>query len=198
MEPQKLHRSLGWIASHLVALVAGVLLFRSSEDSSTVADGGQTGSEGRAAAAEAGSGTGQASVSGQAPPRAASEGPPPSIHRLAWKALAYEGLDRPDRLKASAQILRQWVQEDWQGALDTVMKETPDDFELLVQFEDVFRRNAGEVWPLIESKRYGVSTLRLKQVWLGTVSRLNPEQRRKAMEGLPEAARKMIEERDGN
>lgn len=198
MDPKKFRRSLGWTASHLVALVAGVLLFRTAGDRPAAMDSSQTGSDGRAAAAEAGSGTGQSSVSGKAPPRAASEGAPPSIHRLAWKALAYEGLDRPDRLKASAQILRQWVQEDWQGALDTVMKETPDDFELLVQFEDVFRRNAGEVWPLIESKRYGVSTLRLKQVWLGTVSRSNPEQRRKAMEGLPEAARKMIEERDGN
>ena len=140
-------------------------------------------------------GAGPAERSGTAPPRALREGPAAGVHRLAWKSLAYEGLDRPERLKASGLILQEWVKDDWQAALDTVMKETPDDYELLLHFDEVFRREAGEVWSLIESKRYGVSTQSLKARWLAKISSLDEAQRLEAMKGLPEEARKAIEER---
>jgi hypothetical protein len=198
MEPTKLRKALPWIGTHLVALAAGMWLFRPDVGASPAAnDGGKAQAAATAAAVEEGAAPGAAGASrGRASlPRPAHDGPPAaSVHHLAWKALAYDGLDRPERLKASALILKEWIKEDWHAALDTVMKEPPDDYELLVHFEDVFRRDAGEVWSVIESKRYGVTTARLKGRWLGTIRQMEDEQRRKTVEGLPEEARKAIEE----
>lgn len=194
MEPMKLRKALPWIITHLLALAAGVWLFRPDAGASLDANagGGDRTAPGAAAAVE-GVGRGATAASGKAPPRPAHEVPSASVHRLAWKALAADGLSRPERLKASAVILRQWVQEDWLAALDTVMKETPDDYELLIHFEDTFRRNPGELWSLIESKRYGVTTARLKNRWLGTIRNMEEQQRREVIEDLPETARKAIE-----
>ncbi|WP_367873947.1 hypothetical protein [Luteolibacter sp. Populi] len=192
MEPTKLRKALPWIGTHLLALAAGVWLFRPDAADSAA---GNVEAEAVAATLEE-QGAGPAERSGTGRPRTPREASAAGVHRLAWKSLAYEGLDRQERLKASGLILREWVKEDWQAALDTVMKETPDDYELLLHFDEVFRRDAGEVWSLIESKRYGVSSQSLKARWLVRISSLDETQRREAMEGLPAEAREAIEKRE--
>ncbi|QJE94314.1 hypothetical protein [Luteolibacter luteus] len=191
MDSTKFRKALPWIATHAVALAAGIWFFRPDVEASTMGK-----ADAPAAIASAGAGDAdRAKVSGKAPARPAHEGPQASVHRLAWKALAYEGLDRPERLKASTEILKQWIKEDWEAALDTVMKETPDDYELLVNFQDVFRREPAVMWSIIESKRYGVSTVSLKGRWLVAIRGLDEAKRGEVMDALPESGRKAVEEK---
>ena len=190
MTPPTLRKALPWIGTHLLALAAGVWLFKPGAGASST---GKADAH-PAAAAVAAADEQAAAPSRKAPPRPAHEASPASIHKLAWKALAYEGLDRPERLEASGLILKQWVKEDWQGALDTVMKETPDDYDLLVHFDEVFQREPAAVWSIIESKRYGVVTRSLKVRWMGSIGRLDEAARQEATASLPESVRKEIED----
>lgn len=188
MEATSLRKALPWIGTHLIALAAGVWFFKPP------AGTGQMGKTGEDPAAVEQPEHGSAGVAGKAPARATHDPSPASVHKLAWKALAYENLDRPERLAASKQILKPWIKEDWQAALDTVMKETPDDYQLLIHFDELIRNQPGAVWAVIESKRYGVSTVSLKARWLGALRGLDETKRREIAAGLPEAARKEIEE----
>ncbi len=180
-------KRLLFIGTHLAALAAGILLFSPA--------GGISGSAGKEkgpagdsppAASESGSSHGTAAT--KAPART-NAGPGASVHLLAWKALAHDGLTRPERMKASAVILRQWIQEDWQAALDTVMKETPDDFALLSEFNGVFADKAVEMWSVIESKRYGLSTVTLRNFWQQSLRRLDEATLARIEKELPENAR---------
>jgi hypothetical protein len=183
-------KSLLWIGTHLVAVAAGVLLFRPEATASKDAEHAASAVVPALSAAE--SGTSQAPAAGKAPTRPSS-GPTASVHQLAWKALAHDGLTRPERMKASAVILRQWIQEDWQSALDTVMKETPDDFSvLLVEFEDLCAREPADIWSLIESKRYGVTTVTLRNTWQDSLRRLSEEDLRRVTEKLPESGKAAV------
>lgn len=176
------------IGTHLAALVAGLLIFRPASTSEGGNQQAKAHPANAADAASAASGAEQGSAATKAPARS-NTGPGPSVHLLAWKALAHDGLTRPERMKASAVILRQWVKEDWQAALDTVMKETPDDFALLSEFNGVFADKAVEMWSVIESKRYGLSTMNLRGAWLQALRRLDAEQLACIEKELPENAR---------
>ena len=185
-------KSLLWIGTHLVALAAGVLLFRPDSQASKDAENASSGLVPALSAAEPG--TSQAPASGKAPSRMTTA-PTASVHQLAWKALAHDGLTRPERMKASTVILRQWIQEDWQSALDTVMKETPDDFSvLLAEFENLCAREPADIWSLIESKRYGVTTVTLKATWQNSLRRLSEEDLRRVTEKLPESGKAEVQQ----
>lgn len=108
-----------------------------------------------------------------------------SVHQKAWKLLAYDKLPRPERLKAGAVILRQWIRDDWQAALETVMHETPDDFVLLEEFHDVFVREPEAVWSLIEKQPYGVMTCKIRDHWLIALGREDPATLLQLAEKLP-------------
>lgn len=111
------------------------------------------------------------------------------IHYAAWKSLAFEGLTRPERMKASRLLLQQWIKEDWRAALDMVMDETPDDFGLLDEFLPVFSREPEEVWQMIELKRYGVLSQSLVGRWQSALLRFDEATVRKLAESLPERGR---------
>lgn len=175
--------------THVVALAVGVLLFRPTGSSrNTDREGQGTGGGSTALVAEPGLGHGDAAT--KAPARAHDGPASSSVHVLAWKALADDGLNRPERLKASAVILRQWIKEDWHAALDAVMNETPDDFSLLLgEFDTVFADKAAEVWPIIESKRYGVMSVNLRHAWQKRLLRLDAAELDCVEKQLPEKAR---------
>jgi predicted TIM-barrel fold metal-dependent hydrolase len=113
---------------------------------------------------------------------------------VAWKALAAEELTRRERMKASAELLREWIKDDWQGALDTMMKETPDDFALLVEFQPCFASHAEDVWTLIETKRYGILTKYLRNQWVSAILRLDEDRIRQLAATLPEPGKKAVQE----
>ncbi len=112
--------------------------------------------------------------------------PKASVHLAAWKALASEGLSRPERMKASALLLQGWIKEDWRAALDVVMKETADDFALLDEFHDVFAREPEAVWQMIDEKRYGVLSQSLIGRWQSALVLRDEASVRKLAETLPE------------
>jgi hypothetical protein len=172
------------IVSHVVAVLLGLLLFRS------VRPAGQAPEESARAAAS----------TAQLQEPAPTEPPAPftktkvrtgqaskaSVHLSAWKALASEGLTRPERMKASRLLLQQWIKEDWRSALDMVMKETPDDFELLDEFHLVFSREPEAPWQIIERKRYGVLSHSLLGRWQSALELCDEATVRKLADALPE------------
>ena len=89
-------------------------------------------------------------------------------------------------MKASALLLQGWIKDDWRAALDTVMKETPDDFALLNEFHDVFAREPEAVWQMIEEKRYGVLSQSLIGRWQSALLTRDETSVRKLAETLPE------------
>jgi hypothetical protein len=122
------------------------------------------------------------------------------LFRTSWAALAHEELSRPERLQVSREILRRWIREDWQEALNAVMKETPDDFELLEEFHDLFRTKPAAVWAIIERKPYGVLTHHLRSQWMLALATASEEslaelQAQLPTEGAGEVSRILAERR---
>lgn len=172
------------VATHLAALVLGLVLFRAfspaapnNPDSAASAKPAATGSPASETPAPA--------PSSRTKPRT-KEASKNSVHLAAWKSLASQGLTRPERMKASALLLQGWIQEDWQTALDVVMKETPDDFALLDEFGDVFTREPEAVWQIIEQKRYGVLSQALLGRWQSALVNRDEAFVRSFAETLPE------------
>ena len=97
-------------------------------------------------------------------------------------------------MKASAELLREWIEDDWQGALDTMMKETPDDFALLMEFQPCFASHAEDVWTLIETKRYGILTKDLRNQWVSAIQRLDEDRIHQLATTLPEPGKKAVQE----
>ena len=119
-------------------------------------------------------------------PRHSVPAPKNSVHLVAWKGLASEGLTRPERMKASSVILKEWIKNDWQSALDTVMSEPPDDFALLVEFQPAITGHPEEVWSIIEQRRYGILTKDLRGQWDSAVRKLDDASLEKLAPGLSE------------
>lgn len=172
------------VATHLAALVLGLVLFRAftpaapnNPDTSASAT--------PAAARSSASETPAQAPSSRTKPRT-KEASKNSVHLAAWKSLASQGLTRPERMKASARLLQGWIQEDWQTALDVVMKETPDDFALLDEFSDVFTGEPEAVWQIIEQKRYGVLSHTLLGRWQSALVNRDEAFVRSFAETLPE------------
>lgn len=175
------------IISHVAAVLLGLLLFRSVRPAAQVTDtSSQAPAEAPAQPQEVHTDSPAASNKIKVRTEQASKA---SVHLSAWKALASEGLTRPERLKASRLLLQRWIQEDWRSALDMVMKETPDDFELLEEFHTAFSREPEAVWQLIEQKRYGVLSQSLFDRWRSSLAKLDEPTVRKLAEGLPEKAK---------
>lgn len=171
------------IATHLAAMVLGLVLFRAFTPAAP--NNPDTSSSAKAAAT-------QSSASEIPTPAPLSRSKPRtketsknSVHLAAWKSLASQGLTRPERMKASALLLQGWIQEDWQTALDVVMKETPDDFALLDEFSDVFTREPEALWQIIEQKRYGVLSHTLLGRWQSALANRDEAFVRSFAETLP-------------
>ncbi|WP_035614077.1 hypothetical protein [Haloferula sp. BvORR071] len=169
--------------SHLLALVIGILIFRREVPAAPAATAK---AETPAAAASPSHPSNSAAPTSGTPHVRAPLRSQASVHQVAWRALADQDLTRPERMKASAVILREWIASDWEAALDTVMQETPDDFELLGEFHDLFAREPEEIWPLIESKRYGVLSKSLLGHWQKSLARRDEASLRQLAESLPE------------
>jgi hypothetical protein len=172
------------IVSHAAAVLLGLLLFRSvvpgePSPQNTPATAVAKPDEQKAAATEPSASSNK--TKGNSLPASKA-----SVHLSAWKALASEGLTRPERMKASRLLLQQWIKEDWRSALDMVMKETPDDFELLDEFHFAFSREPEAVWQIIEQKRYGVLSQSLVSHWQSALVRCDAATIRKVAETLPE------------
>lgn len=167
------------VVSHAAALVAGLLLFRSFAPA-----GHETTASTKSAAPP--TAAREAATHSSRPRVRTEQAPKTSVHLAAWKALASQGLARPERMKASALLLRGWIKEDWRAALDVVMKETPDDFALLNEFFDVFAREPEAVWQIIEEKRYGVLSQSLIGRWQSMLVLRDEASVRKLAETLPE------------
>ncbi|HEY1123671.1 MAG TPA: hypothetical protein VGE67_18790 [Haloferula sp.] len=176
------------IISHVAAVLLGLLLFRSIQPAAPASN-----TSSQAAAAEAPAPPQETAIDSPAGSNKikvrTEQASKASVHLSAWKALASEGLTRPERLKASRLLLQQWIKEDWRSALDMVMKETPDDFELLEEFHIAFSREPEAVWQMIEQKRYGVLSQSLFDPWRSSLVNLDEPTVRKLAEGLPERAK---------
>lgn len=172
------------VATHLAALVLGLVLFRAFTPAASNSPGNSA-SATPAATGISASETPTPSPSSRAKPRT-KEPSKNSVHLAAWKSLASQGLTRPERMKASALLLQGWIQEDWQTALDVVMKETPDDFALLDEFHEVFTREPEAVWQIIEQKRYGVLSHTLLGRWQSALANRDEAFVRSFAETLPE------------
>jgi hypothetical protein len=174
----------GWLllgTTHLLAIAAGVVLFRSIP---ALSPDGRTGSD----------------IVSDAP-NTLSSGPrkvyPPaaSVHEAAWRALSLQGLTRAERRRAGDLILRDWIQADWHAALDAVMKENSSDSIYLGEFLNQFVRDPIPVWELIEKKAYGARTASLKTYWIEALTRVgrpNPA-RQKLFASLPQSAQAAIQ-----
>ncbi|RYD49547.1 MAG: hypothetical protein EOP85_01400, partial [Verrucomicrobiaceae bacterium] len=172
------------IATHAAALCAGLMFFRPPSQ----AQGGPLDIDSRESPAASSEMVPAAGESGR--PRRTAESPVnSSTHRAAWKVLAHQGLPRPERMKASAVILRGWIRDDWREALDAAMGETPDDFSLLAEFQDTFVREPEAAWQLIEEKRYGVLTRAVRKQWITAVGREDDATLKKLIETLPVSAK---------
>lgn len=170
------------VATHLAALVLGLLLFRALSP----ADPNNPDTAASANPAAARSPASETPDSSSRTKPRIKEASKNSVHLAAWKSLASQGLTRPERMKASALLLQGWIQEDWQTALDVVMKETPDDFALLDEFHEVFSREPEAVWGMIEEKRYGVLSHTLLGRWQSALANRDEAFVRKFAETLPE------------
>jgi hypothetical protein len=162
-----LHRPLLLVFTHGAALALGLVLFKSFAASGGSATAAVVSREDPAGEVETSPAESSASRN-HARPR--ENGVKRPVYASAWKSLAYENLPRPERMKASAVILRDWIREDWHAALDTVMRETPDDFVLLDEFHTTFAREPEAVSRLIQEKRYGVLTKMLLDHWTQALS----------------------------
>lgn len=196
--PSPRQRTLLLIATHLAALAIGILLFRGSPKNPGVApDSGVASATANAASESAAAAPAPAA---SRPSRKATPAPKNSVHLVAWKALASEGLTRPERMKASAEILREWIKDDWQSALDTVMSEPPDDFTLLFEFQGVIAKHPEEVWSLIEQRRYGIVSKDLRNQWDTAIRNLDDATLGQLATSLSEPgsayAKKLIAERN--
>lgn len=195
--PSPRQRTLLLIATHLAALAIGIVLFRGSPKDTGIAPNSGAPSATANAANEPAAAIAPAATR---PTRKTTPAPKNSVHLIAWKALAEEGLTRPERMKASAEILRQWIKDDWQSALDTVMSEPPDDFALLVEFQTVIAKHPEEVWSLIEQRRYGIVSKDLRNQWNSAVRKLDDAALAQLAASLSEPgsayAKKLIAERN--
>jgi len=172
------------IVSHIAAVLLGLLLFRSIRPAEQASADSSPASAPQAQVKET---VAVESPASPTKPKVRSEqASKASVHLSAWKSLASEGLTRPERMKASHLLLQQWIKEDWRSALDMVMKETPDDFELLDEFHLVFSREPEAVWQLIEQKRYGVLSHSLLGRWQSALVLCDEATVRKLAETLPE------------
>lgn len=168
------------IATHVAALCAGLLFWRSPSNPQKALE---VAGRSKTSALEGGKAP---FAPGPSRPKSVAEAlAKPSVHKSAWMALAYEGLPRPERMKASALVLKGWIREDWRAALDTVMRETPDDFDLLDEFQDTFVREPEAVWQLIEEKRYGVLTKSVRDRWMTAIGRQDTTTLRALIDRLP-------------
>jgi len=184
-DPSPVRRRVLLGVSHLLALLLGLLLFRSF--SPAAASAAVAESTGKSPATETTDPTASPAAKDK---RTRSEtSSKTSVHRIAWKLLAAEGLTRPERMKASAEILEGWIRDDWQAALDTVMKEPPDDFALLEEFHEFFVREPDAVWKLIEEKRYGVLSATLRGHWQAALGECDEAVIRQVAATLPEPGR---------
>jgi hypothetical protein len=157
------------VVSHLAALAIGWLWLKPGTA------GGSPPPPSQGAATPPAPALVEEAASPASPPPLRSRLSPASSHRAAWQALAAEKLSRPERLGASRVILKQWIADDWQTALDVVMQETPDDFELLGAFQETFQRDPAALWQIIEQKRYGVLTRHLRWPWVTAAFKLEKE-----------------------
>ncbi len=125
-----------------------------------------------------------------------TEHSPSQRFRAAWKNVGYgdPDLSRRERLYVSRQLLREWIREDWRGALDTAMGETPDDFELLEEFIPVALAEPDAFFAVIDGKRYGVLTFHLRNIWRAALSRMPDDQLLEVESRWPEAGAKAVRE----
>ena len=174
------------IVSHVAAVLLGLLLFRSVRPAGQASEASSPAPAPKAQVQETApveSPTASSSAKAKVRTEQASKA---SVHLSAWKALASEGLTRPERMKASRLLLQQWIKEDWRPALDMVMKETPDDFDLLDEFHLTFSREPEAIWQIIEQKRYGVLSQTLLGRWQSALVNCDEATVRKLAETLPE------------
>ncbi|MEK7951579.1 hypothetical protein [Luteolibacter soli] len=176
------------IVSHVAAVLLGLLLFRSFQPAGPTPDELAATSSAKPAPQEATAPESSPPAKGttKSNNRTGQQAPKASVHLLAWKALASENLTRPERMKASRQLLQKWIKEDWHAALDTVMKETPDDFALLDEFAETFTREPAAIWQIIEQKPYGIATHALLGRWQSSLVNCDEATVRKLADTLPE------------
>lgn len=127
--------------------------------------------------------------------RSAGSLPATVKYRVAWRELARDRIPRPERLEVSREILREWIAEDWQSALSTVMAETPDDYKgMLKEFHEVMRSDPVGVWSIIEDRKFGVTTAHLETEWATTLANLGKNEIAEVSARLPEKGRVKLEE----
>ncbi|WP_367871975.1 hypothetical protein [Luteolibacter sp. Populi] len=169
--------------THLLAIAAGVVLFRSIPGFPPKV---------QAPPAPAVSGLPKEAADPPSGERRPESPPAASVCEAAWRTLAWQGLPLAERRRAGALILRDWIQADWRAALDAVMKENSSDSIYLGEFLDQFVRDPIAPWEIIEKKTYGARTDSLKIYWREALLRVSPNNpaRQKILTSLPEPARR--------
>lgn len=164
-------------ASHLLVISAGVLLARQSGESKTkeaTSDHPQSGPA--AAAVHDRNSTGPKSSNTSSKKWRGGE------FARAWKAMPYAKLSTSERVKAQRELLMRWAEQDLTSAIDAALGEAWDgddqDFggtgPLLGCFTEAFAKNPEESWDLIKSKRFGIASGMLRQVWIQSAGEKDP------------------------
>lgn len=164
-------------ASHLVVILAGVLLARQagglgtsrspSQDSKTVA---------------ANSGMTERETQRTARTFRPSKEWHGSEYARAWKALPLAKLTTGDRVKAQRDLLKRWAEKDLSSAIEAALGEAWDNDEdyvtgngpLLDVFSEAFAMDPQQAWDLIASKQFGVASGMLRHIWMNAVGRKDP------------------------
>lgn len=169
-------RIILWVASHLLVIVAAVLLARRSTSdpvSGVAADAPRRQQE---TSGHVGTESRDASL------RPASQWRGSEFAR-AWKAVRTAKLTTNERLKTQRGLLEQWAKVDLIAAIEAALGEEWDGEESMFSdldgpyldvFGDAFAENSEESWEIIRSKRFGLATGMLRNVWIESVGWKNP------------------------
>lgn len=166
-------------ASHLVVILAGVLLARQAGDSRPQES--VSSPDVRAASEKSG-------MSERDPQRRARAFHPSgdwhgSEYARAWKALPSAKLTTGERIKAQRDLLKRWAEVNLPAAIEAALGEAWDDDDsndfgdtgpLVAVFSEAFAKNPQQAWDIIASKQFGVASGMLRNVWINAVGRKEP------------------------
>lgn len=158
-------------ASHLLVVVAAVMLARTT---SATSENARNADPSKKAVSPATSAGGENSKRTASPFRPATSWKG-SEYAKAWKAVRTAKLSTKDRLKTQRELLAQWAKVDLTSAIEAALGEEWDgdnssffdpDGPFLDVFGDAFMENPEESWEIIRSKRFGVASGMLRRVWI--------------------------------
>ena len=162
--------------SHLLVIVAAVLLARRSPSASESVVSSDVSHHRQETSGSLGSRNRDASLR----PAAQWRG---SEFAKAWKAVRTAKLSTKERVKTQRELLAQWAKVDLTAAIEAALAEEWDgdaslfadaDGPFLDVFGDAFVENPEESWEIIRSKRFGLATGMLRTVWIGSVGWKKP------------------------